>query len=528
MIKFLIKLSAYFGHDSKGPRRKRRKGNEMNDRFGNAPEGMPGYGQPQQGYAAPQVPYTSYNEQQGYSQPPAQGNYVPYNGMPSGQPSAPYSVPQPLGNSGSYIPQTPYSPGYTSPGYQPAAQSYPPQGGYPQPGGSQAQMNGYPPQGGYPPQTEYQPSQPPYMPGYNPYGQMGRAPQQQSAPKNDYNPNIPLNGGGYVPQNVHVRKREFELANWMLIAAGVVLVALFAAGVLILKSTPLKIALILLAAATTAALWLRPLTAENKRLTYTILSLALCLLTIVSFLLNPPADTTRNGTDTTLKADSIQQQDSLAGDIPEIPLVNETAETTPGPDSGNNVLMERLITFFTHWSENRQDEMLAYCAPSWIAKQESPRTSLFTLIGNRNPTECTPGSITGTDADSSRRVTMLAKIDRHNGKKPELYQFTILMVKENNEWYVDPQSLQSNEVLETPDPNVTPTVTPTATPYVDANTPLYYNPNGGEYYHLDAYCRSANAKNLPFAGQFTYAQINDPPYNNLKPCNQCGAPLREQ
>ena len=58
------------------------------------------------------------------------------------------------------------------------------------------------------------------------------------------------------------------------------------------------------------------------------------------------------------------------------------------------------------------------------------------------------------------------------------------------------------------------------------STPLYYNPNGGEYYHRDQNCRDVNPKFLPLAGTFTFGQINDEPYSKLKRCNVCGAPLR--
>ena len=60
-----------------------------------------------------------------------------------------------------------------------------------------------------------------------------------------------------------------------------------------------------------------------------------------------------------------------------------------------------------------------------------------------------------------------------------------------------------------------------------SNTILYYNPKGGEYYHLDAFCKTVNAKYAPLQGQFTYAEINSDAYKKLKPCNVCGAPLRE-
>ena len=70
-------------------------------------------------------------------------------------------------------------------------------------------------------------------------------------------------------------------------------------------------------------------------------------------------------------------------------------------------------------------------------------------------------------------------------------------------------------IQETPDPNVTPAVTSTPEPYIDGNTLLYYNPNGGKLYHLDPNCKIINPKFLPLGGTFTYSQIE----NELIQCN---------
>ena len=103
---------------------------------------------------------------------------------------------------------------------------------------------------------------------------------------------------------------------------------------------------------------------------------------------------------------------------------------------------------------------------------------------------------------------------------------TIMMKQENNSWYVEPESLISFKPAETEDPNITPEPVKETEPPTDANTPLYYNPNGGKKYHRDQNCPSANKSVLPFQGQFLYSQVNDPKYEKLEPCNQCWAPLR--
>ena len=469
--------------------------------------------QPVQNYSIPayQTPQKVSAAQNPYMQPAGQGYppAQPQAGYGYGYPQAaqggpaPYSAggysPAPQQSTGgSYIPKTPYSPGYTSPGYQP-----------PQNNGYQA------PQGAY--QT-----------GYNPYGQMGRAPQQND--RTDFHAGIPLNGGGYVPQNVHVRRRYPEFREWYLIVLGGVLLVLFILAVLILKNSILKTFTILLAVGTAGILWIKPMVAENKRLTYTVLALALSLLTAISFLpFMQTADSTNDPSKAAARSTpTIQNQSG----VPEIPSdsgekTQAAAAATPEPAFQDDSLMVRLVSFFNFWNGNRQDEMLALCAPSWQAKQENPRTALFGLLANRRPENCTPESISGTDADTTRRVTLTTMINRNNNKPAEKYRMTIVMVKENNEWFVDPNSLASYDTVETPDPNITATPAPTPTAAVYSNTILYYNPKGGEYYHLDSFCKTVNAKYAPLQGQFTYAELNSDAYKKLKPCNVCGAPLRE-
>lgn len=510
------------------------------------PNGMQGYGQQQGGYAPYGTPPTGQPNGAANMVPPtAPMGGAPMNGAPVNSPytmppagyTAPgsYTVPPQQGNGGSFIPQTPYSPGYTSPGYQPPAtggyappqpQGYPPQG-YPQ------AQPGYPQGQGYPqaPMTGYQaPQGGAYTGGYSPYTQMGRAPQAPGQPmQGEYNPNntIPLNGGGYIPPKMPVRRRGFEFRDWHLLVLSGILIALFVLAVLVLKSPMLKILLIILAAGSAGFLWIKPLVAENRRLTYTIVALALCVLTAVSFLIKAPQDNTKNTNQNQQQAASSgNTQNTSQSGVPEIPAANTVSEATEEPAIADTTLMDRLINFFYLWSENRQDEMLALCAPSWIEKQENPRTSLFNTLANRFPTNFTAESITGTDADSSRQVTISTEIDRRNNKPKVKYRMTVLMVKENGEWFVDPKSLQTNDIEETPDPNITPTPAPTPTAAVFDNTVLYYNPKGGKYYHSVPDCKNVGAKYLPLAGTFYYSQLNDADFKDLQPCNVCGAPLR--
>ena len=59
-------------------------------------------------------------------------------------------------------------------------------------------------------------------------------------------------------------------------------------------------------------------------------------------------------------------------------------------------------------------------------------------------------------------------------------------------------------------------------PEPDPDTLLYYNPNGGSYYHSEDHC--FNGKGITFTS-FRYSQLDEAPYSSLKACPNC-APER--
>ena len=59
-------------------------------------------------------------------------------------------------------------------------------------------------------------------------------------------------------------------------------------------------------------------------------------------------------------------------------------------------------------------------------------------------------------------------------------------------------------------------------PIPDPDTKLYYNPNGGSYYHSEDHC--TNGKGITFT-EFSYSQLDEEPYSHLEACPNC-APAR--
>ena len=433
-------------------------------------------------------------------------------------------------------------PGYPTgaqPGYATGAQPGYPAGaqpGYPtgsQPGYSyipQTPYIGYPPQGGH--GTGARPGV------YDPYAQMGRQPGAASP---QYTGTAPLNGGGYVPQPVPLRKKPFALSDAALVVGCAVLLALFACGMFAPGLSVLKWVFLGLAAAAVTALWVRPMTAGNRRLCCTAVFGILMVVTLVSLFAGrggvssgdpqttgsarTSAPASQSGPSGASGTSGGSGEGSGAGALIVVSAAPPTVTETPAPVDTS--ITDRLALFFRFWSVNSTDEMLSLCSPSWQSKTATAKADLFGLLANRTPKDFVFENVTGTEQDTSRTVTLNSLIDRNNGKDPIRYRMNVIMVREGDQWYVDPNSLKTYEAAETTDPNATVTPSPSPTPFINANTPLYYNPDGGTKYHMDPYCKSTHQKYLPFKGVFSYSQLNQAPYNALSPCNVCGAPLRQ-
>ena len=63
-------------------------------------------------------------------------------------------------------------------------------------------------------------------------------------------------------------------------------------------------------------------------------------------------------------------------------------------------------------------------------------------------------------------------------------------------------------------------------PYPDDSRQLFYNKNGGQYYHADAYCSSVKTKYKPLSA-FTYGELDTSAYLGLEACPTCQPPKRK-
>ncbi|MBO5534351.1 MAG: hypothetical protein J6B53_02985 [Clostridia bacterium] len=203
----------------------------------------------------------------------------------------------------------------------------------------------------------------------------------------------------------------------------------------------------------------------------------------------------------------------------------------PDVKSGAEIALEN---FMEKWYKQITADMVEYTSPSWRDAQtdQDPEHKLFWKFQSKKLVDWRQMSApSGTDASDARTIAVQADVE-YNGEV-RTYEYQAITLQENGQWYVDPESLSSGQLVEkatpTPDPNLTPTPSPepTPTPTPGPKTKLYYNKDGGKKYHLDPNCPSVASRYLPLKGTFTYKDLSKSPYNKLSPCDKCGAPVRQ-
>ena len=497
---------------------------------------QPGFSQgnypPAQGYApnggyAPNDAYgQGYAPQNGYGQPQyGQQGYADYQQQPYGQ----QGYQQPYGGY-----QQPYGQqGYEQQGYQ---QPYGQQG-YQQPYAQQPyQQQPYDQQGFVQPGGYQQPyEQQGYQQGYsqqNPQ-ETDLPPEQQYA---QYTPDgqrvYPTSGrSGFRVQPAAHREIPWDTIAKVLMFG--VLPILFILS-MVFAWTAVKWIVLVGAVASIAAMWLRELVTPNARLVLSLLLASAAVVCLVSALATNAAD---NQNPAQPNQSGQMQQGSTSGNNLD---VNLTATDTPNPAptptatpvDDSEECYAQLHSFFTLWKNNAISQMVNLTAPSWRSSikggTDAVTQKLFgEVLTNRTPVSWDFTAITGTSNDIARMVTVRAVINKNNTLGESVYLWKVRMVKEDGVWYVDPATLQSNEQEST----ATPTNALATQPVLNTSHPdllIYYNPEGGTYYHIDPNCESLNPKYRPLSGVIKWSQIEDDPYDKLEQCKRCGAPLREK
>lgn len=464
--------------------------------------------------------------------------------MNNGQP--PYGDPNAWGQGNQVNPaqspvqQTPYAqqgyyqqgvqPGYGQQGY---SQPYAPVETYQQQAHPQQQtyqQQSWQPYAGQPQQNWQQSPGP--QPGPQPqqfYGQQAYGQPQQVYPQfNQMGQQVQQGyGGGYSGYYSQPQEKKFEIPFDVIgkaILFGVLPVLFILA--MIFGVPALKWIFLVGAVGGLILMWMKDIVSPNMRLTMSLVLGVMAVVALVGALSGTPADAKNNSGSTNTNGGVSQQQTGNVAPQSATPTTQPTA--TPAPEDASDGAVEQLMSFFYYWSIGDDAGMLARTAPSWRASVDDPAAALFVLLLNRTPQDdYEVTNATGTDNDALRTLTVKVTIDKNDGRTTmDRYAFKVMMKKEDGIWYVDPQSLASNEKETATETVASSNTTPTQPPLYTGTptTILYYNANGGSMYHLDPDCQSVGKKYKPMA-QFMFTELGQSPYNALRPCNVCGAPI---
>ena len=214
-------------------------------------------------------------------------------------------------------------------------------------------------------------------------------------------------------------------------------------------------------------------------------------------------------------------------------MPTETPAPTTDPESLKPEAQRRLEEFFTAWSRNQIQEILKYCSPAWVNSTQAPTNVLFQALSGNIPLEWNVENDNGSDANANRVITVRATFQ--DGGETADYRMNVRMVKTNDVWYVDPNSLDLVPVNEAAEQRasvqssmvINTTIAPEVTK--DPSEPtivVYYNKEGkGKYYHTDKHCPAVASQWWPLT-EFSFDLINSREFKNLLPCQKCGAPPR--
>ncbi len=318
--------------------------------------------------------------------------------------------------------------------------------------------------------------------------------------------------------------------GWLAAIVTVVLPVLFLLALLI-SSNILRIVYLAVTAVALLLMWILRAFARGARSTLTVIYLSLAVVIGIALFMNIQSPEARSAMGNHASAESEEQATPGPVDTSVTPAPTQPEEEEAPAVSA---AAKRLEEFFVSWSQNDIPAMLEVCSPAWVNQQQSPKTELWNRIQLQVPAEYTVENIDGSDANTSRTVTVKVRFIRQADHEEKVYRMNILMLRVNDQWYVDPQSLDGTPVDEaseiqgtTTDMPASTKAPPTATPDpADRGQLLYYNESGGKYYHTTPTCEAVAQEYWPLTGEFYYSDINSNTYKHLLRCPKCNAPER--
>ena len=298
---------------------------------------------------------------------------------------------------------------------------------------------------------------------------------------------------------------------------------------LIIPSNELRWAFLAVTALSVLSMWILGAFVRSARNTLTVIYIALSVVIGLALFINQQSPEALRAIATRNPPSAVQQDQQALMNA----MATEAPEPTTDPSSLIPEAQKRLKGFFDAWGKNQIQEILKYCSPAWINATPAHTNVLFQSLSGNIPLDFEVENDNGSDANANRVITVKAHFQ--DGAETKAYRLNVRMVKTNDVWYVDPNSLDLVPVNEAAEQKasisnnmvINTTIAPEVTK--DPNEPqivVYYNKEGkGKYYHTDKHCPAVASQWWPLT-EFSFDLINSREFKNLLPCQKCGAPPR--
>ena len=298
---------------------------------------------------------------------------------------------------------------------------------------------------------------------------------------------------------------------------------------LIVPSNELRWAFLAVTALSVLSMWILGAFVRSARNTLTVIYVALSVVIGLALFIDQQSPEALQAIATRNPPSAVQQDQQALMNA----MATEAPEPTTDPSSLIPEAQKRLKGFFDAWGKNQIQEILKYCSPAWINATPAHTNVLFQSLSGNIPLDFEVENDNGSDANANRVITVKAHFQ--DGAETKAYRLNVRMVKTNDVWYVDPNSLDLVPVNEAAEQKasisnnmvINTTIAPEVTK--DPNEPqivVYYNKEGkGKYYHTDKHCPAVASQWWPLT-EFSFDLINSREFKNLLPCQKCGAPPR--
>lgn len=329
-------------------------------------------------------------------------------------------------------------------------------------------------------------------------------------------------------------------SQWLSILMTAVLPVLFLLA-LFINNLILRLVFVAVSAIAVILMWAMNVFARGARSTLTMAYAMMMLIIGLAMILNLQKPESRQ-VGTAARVDNASELFTSKPDTDALSVFLQNNAATPEPvvykveETAVSSAQKQLEIFLGQWYNGSIPGMIQQCLPSWVSRQTNAEGALWNLMRNRVPTDYLVESVSGSEADTSRTISVKVTFLNEGTKDTSVFRLQVLMFRVNDVWYVDPESLDGTEVDDAAEQaraqqqnahvNTTKApATPTPEPAAKDAVTVFVNTNGGSYYHADQHCEKVSVQYWPLT-EFTFRELEATRYINLMPCADCNAPPR--